>query len=277
MTFTLTRRSTAYRNEVGLFLVDDAVGRIGKLLPGATGYAEAAMRGAITLFRTDQEAGAVTRVGLPAGRYYAMYLVSNGSLARHMAVKPTNHPYRLPLVFFSMPVANPDWLSHATRLAADTVGFEDLPHGGDRDYDDAVVKVAYDSDPPAITGRLAHDTAPDGTTNADGVTFDPTITGRVTDASAIASLRAGFDDAPASKFIDVTADLGAGGAYRFSTSWLDQIHRGALGDGPHKLHLVATDGRATRRGSTSPSRWTGSPPGSSSRNRQRGSRRARTP
>src|SRR5262249_23755927 len=42
-TFTLTRRRADYRNEVGLFLVDDAAGRVGPLSPGDPGYAAAAL------------------------------------------------------------------------------------------------------------------------------------------------------------------------------------------------------------------------------------------
>src|SRR5262245_23350265 len=42
-TFKLSKRQALYRSEIGIFLVDDASGRIGALTPGDNGYAAAAL------------------------------------------------------------------------------------------------------------------------------------------------------------------------------------------------------------------------------------------
>ena len=88
---------------------------------------------------------------------------------------------------------------------------------------------------------MAHDTAPGGQTNSDGITSDSTITGTVTSASPIGSFRAGFDSTPLASFLDVTSDLTAGHSFQFSPSRLVQILGAPLPDGPHTLHLQAAD------------------------------------
>jgi hypothetical protein len=54
------------------------------------------------------------------------------------------------------------------------------------------------------------------------VTAGPTISGTVTDASPIASFRAGFDSTPVTSFLDVTADLKVGGAFRLDPGRLSK-------------------------------------------------------
>ncbi len=58
--------------------------------------------------------------------------------------------------------------------------------------------------PPHIRSALAQDTARGGTTNQDGLTSDPALAGRVTDANGVAALRLRFDDTPGDQTLDLT-------------------------------------------------------------------------
>jgi hypothetical protein len=352
-TFTLTVRRAAYQNEIGLFLVDDATGRIGTLRPGDRGYAAAALGRRQILFNRGQRAGAVTHLQLPAGGFFGTYLVQNSSSRRFLACNPrdglTGHPH----VFFSFAAANPDHFNHLHLRPGDIQRWEDMTHGGDRDFNDAVLKmsmtlvrppiptVTFGLDPstdsapvgddrttfatvilvgqtgpnlsvslletaatttsdssgqfvfggvslaqgantfdvrvtdaaghtataqaiitripvgmPLVTAALAHDTAPDGQTNADGITSDPSVAGTVTDTSPIASFRAGLDSTAPGNFLDVTADLGPGGTFRFDPARMNQINGGLLADGP----TFSISRRPTIRGrppaTISPLPWT---------------------
>ena len=95
-----------------------------------------------------------------------------------------------------------------------------------------------DETPPVIVAALASDTGADA---ADGVTADPAVAGTVTDASSIASFRAGLDDSAPGDFVDVLLELEPDGGFTLDAAALDLLAGGALGDGPHTLHLVAAD------------------------------------
>ncbi|MGE3821392.1 MAG: DUF4114 domain-containing protein, partial [Isosphaeraceae bacterium] len=173
-TFTLTNRQSFYRNEVGIFLVDDATGRIGNLKPGDPGYAAAATSRRRVLFHRGQGAGSVTQIELPAGSHYGIYLIQNGTSERFLARNPGNRKGHRPLAFFSFSAANLDRYRHVRFPSENVWAIEDMLHGGDRDHDDAVVKVAYaldtviiapDTTAPAVTVRLhpdSDDLAPAG-------------------------------------------------------------------------------------------------------------------
>src|SRR5262249_54272955 len=98
-----------------------------------------------------------------------------------------------------------------------------------------VSNISTGQERPVIAAALAHDTAPDGQTNTDGITSDPAIAGKVTDASPITAFRAGFDTTPPASFLDVTSDLRPGGAFRFDPARMNQINGSPLVDGTHTL------------------------------------------
>lgn len=150
-TFTLVARNASYRNEVGLFLVDDASGRIGNLKPGDRGYSTAALGRAQILFRRDQDAGAVTQRELSAGAYFGTYLVQNGSSEAFLSRQGQQRARfrgRAPLVFFSFQRANADRTIHIVQPRADILRMEDLWRGGDRDYDDAIIQMTFQVQDP---------------------------------------------------------------------------------------------------------------------------------
>jgi hypothetical protein len=102
-----------------------------------------------------------------------------------------------------------------------------------------------DGEAPDISAALANDTGRD---DADEITFDPTVSGTVTDAGAVAAFRAGLDGTPEGAFTDVLSSLGPGGTFILDAPALAAINGGPLAEGDHTLHLVATDDA----GNTSP-------------------------
>lgn len=163
LTFLLAERDSAYRNEVGLFLVDDASGRIGRLRPGSPNYARAALARRIVLFTPGQKAGASTDVSLPGGSHFGTYLVANSSSERWLARKGARGH-----VYFSFQKANANRYAHVRATTPNTLGFEDLWRGGDRDHNDAVIRVkAAAVDPVATPAVVLARPTPGLLTNRD--------------------------------------------------------------------------------------------------------------
>jgi hypothetical protein len=142
LTFRLLSRHAAFRNEVGLFVVDDASGRIGTLQPGDPGYAAAALTRGRVIFGRNASPGALRRLRFPAGVHLGFYLVQHGARAQVLARNPGNALRRQPRVFFSIAAANPDGVAHVRWLGRKRLGFEDLVGGGDRDFNDLVMRFA---------------------------------------------------------------------------------------------------------------------------------------
>jgi hypothetical protein len=104
--------------------------------------------------------------------------------------------------------------------------------------------VTLDTTAPSLTAGLANDT---GQSNVDSITFDPTISGQVTDESGIVSLLAGFDNAAPGSFTDVLADLGTNGTFTWQQARLNQINGAPLAQGVHTLHLRTVDRAGNER------------------------------
>jgi RHS repeat-associated protein len=100
-----------------------------------------------------------------------------------------------------------------------------------------------DTTPPTITAQLTVDT---GSSNSDKITNNPTVTGKVTDASPIATLKAGFNSTVAANWLNVTTNLQADGSFTFTPTQLNQIYGSNLPDGTHTLHLSATDSKGNQ-------------------------------
>jgi VCBS repeat-containing protein len=143
--FDWALRDAAYNNEVGIFRVDDASGRIGTLRPGDDGYANAALANghAQVIFASGKGAGAKSDFTLEGGGLYAFYLIQNDTTAHFLASNPQNRLDRGPLAFFSTATANPDGYDHMHATiqpsGAVTLAWEDLTQGGDQDFNDVVV------------------------------------------------------------------------------------------------------------------------------------------
>jgi Domain of unknown function (DUF4114) len=136
--------SAAYTNNLGFYIVEDAIGTIkltdgSTLKPGDAKYALAAVKNAV--FQATQTE---TKIGqeLMGGRIYAPVVVAQGTLADFATKNPTNggganniHAY------FNYISANSDNTSHFRLLANNTFGVEDMYGGGDRDFNDLIVKM----------------------------------------------------------------------------------------------------------------------------------------
>ncbi len=103
-----------------------------------------------------------------------------------------------------------------------------------------IAALRNDRDPPAIVAGLANDTAPAGSANSDGLTFDPTIRGTVRDTvgplfTGVASFQARVGDSAA--FINTPFD-------RFGNFTFDPgLPRDGTADSGHVVHFQAKDAR----------------------------------
>jgi len=121
-----------YDNSFGFYVIDDLDGRIGDLLPGDPGYAEAAVSQQLD-----------TNAGFPAGTLVAPFIISDGTVEEFLAENPLNQSGEDVMAYFAFTGANPDGVDHVRLLGDNTIGFEDQLGGGDRDYNDLVVQVNF--------------------------------------------------------------------------------------------------------------------------------------
>jgi hypothetical protein len=141
--FNLFSAEALFKSEAGFFVVDDAAGHVGSLLPSDPGYAKAALARAQMIVARNQAAGTNNTFTLTGGQFIGLYLIQNGSLASWKATNPNNNMGGL-LAFFSFKDANPDHFAHVASAGSATdglavYGWEDGTHGGDKDYNDRVI------------------------------------------------------------------------------------------------------------------------------------------
>ncbi|MFT3883602.1 MAG: putative Ig domain-containing protein [Gemmatales bacterium] len=168
-----------------------------------------------------------------------------------LRTNPDNLRGKAPKAFFSVPSANPDAFGHQKWFNFKSFGFEDLYGGGDRDFNDLVVRFTMDNpkgpvtppetNAPVIVAGLRTDTAPGGATNTDGISSLVDIQGTVTDQSRITSFRAGLDNTIESQFVNITARLNSNGTFLLDRTLLNQLAGGTLTEGAHTLKLLAND------------------------------------
>lgn len=263
-TFGFLSRDADFANEIGLFRVEDAQGRVGGLLPGAAGYARAALSSPTrqVIFAQGEGAGASRTLTLEAGARYGFYLAANSSAAAVLSSNPDNAPGG-PIAFFSLAGANPDGRAHADWVTPGTIGFEDLFGAGDSDFNDAIIQVQFgavagtptppapppptDTTAPALAAQLSTDTfdparvTPPNDTRADGITANAAISGTVTDASPISIFLASVDSTLGTDFDDISDVLQPNGTFALSRARLEAIAGAPLADGPHTVRLRASD------------------------------------
>jgi len=138
-TASITIRSeAAFANTVGLYAIDNPDGRIGSLMPGDPGYARAAAERLVTRF----DRGGTAPVSLQG--LLAPMIVTNATLEQFLEDNPDNALLNEgPVAYFPYIAANPDGVDHLRLFGDNLFGFEDLPGGGDLDYNDMVFQIAF--------------------------------------------------------------------------------------------------------------------------------------
>jgi Domain of unknown function (DUF4114)/Calx-beta domain len=143
--FTVEREA-AYNNAVGFYRTLDAEGSIqaaeGILKPTDAGYVRAALQNALAnaadsgLNLTVENHGTANITANLGNSFYLPILVANSTLANAV------NSQQFTSVYTAFAGANADKTEHIRSLGNNTFGFEDMLGGGDRDYNDAIVKVS---------------------------------------------------------------------------------------------------------------------------------------
>ena len=135
----VVNREASYNNFVGFYRVTDANGGIdtngdgtADILPGQDGYVQAALNGRVSDISLNTNNGGTAELNttLQGGAIYVPFLVADGGF-------DANNPN----IYFAFLGANSDGVDHVRMLGDNIFGFEDLRGGGDRDFNDMIVKV----------------------------------------------------------------------------------------------------------------------------------------
>lgn len=139
--FTLDREAL-YDNTVGFYKIENAEGTITDPVTGnqfkpsdGQAYAELAieLRQPELELSVDSQSSITIQDTLSGGYLYAPFLIADGDI--------DSLEGDFNQVYFSFAQANSDKTEHIRSLGNNTFGFEDLPNGGDNDFDDMVVGI----------------------------------------------------------------------------------------------------------------------------------------
>lgn len=140
-------REAAFNNYVGFYEINDTDGSItdpltGNVLkPGDLGYIQTAVGNrvaGIDLEVANQSTGTF-RGEFSSGSLFAPFIIINASPTEVLDTNTQNDP----AVYFAFLGANSDGVDHIRMLANNVFGFEDLPNGGDLDYNDMVIAANF--------------------------------------------------------------------------------------------------------------------------------------
>ncbi len=136
------QREAAYNDTVGFYQIEDAQGTVisltgARLTPGQAGYAAAVVQGRVTGLDLAVANGGTTTTSktLQGGAIYAPFLIANAS--------PTSLNGNFSNVYTPYTLGNGDTTDHIRLLGNNSFGFEDLVGGGDRDFNDVVLKAVF--------------------------------------------------------------------------------------------------------------------------------------
>ncbi|MBE9215768.1 pre-peptidase C-terminal domain-containing protein [Plectonema cf. radiosum LEGE 06105] len=133
--YTISREAD-FNNQVYFYKVDDITGSVGGVAVGESGYLQAALNNLISpVFSTSDDNTESGSVQIDAGSIVVPLIIADGDLTQ--ALNGTAE------VYFSYLGANTnnDNFDHIKLLDSNTFGFEDLPNGGDKDFNDIVIKI----------------------------------------------------------------------------------------------------------------------------------------
>jgi len=137
-TFTVNSEAS-FTNFAGLYTIDDLNGTVNGIAPGQAGYAQAALGRRVVDVARDSN----FTTSLAGGALLAPFLIANGSVSDFLARNPSNQGGQRPIAYFAYSGANPDRIDHVRLLGDNKFGFEDLPGGGDLDFNDIVMQVKF--------------------------------------------------------------------------------------------------------------------------------------
>ena len=128
-------REAKFDNEVYFYKVDDITGSVGGVGVGDAGYLQNALDNIISpVFSTNNNNVEFGTVELEAGSFIAPLIIADNTLE---VAKEGNAS-----VYFAFPgVVGGDGFDHITKLGNRTFGFEDLPNGGDQDFNDITITI----------------------------------------------------------------------------------------------------------------------------------------
>ncbi len=163
--FTLTDNNAKYRNEIGVFKVDDPQGRIDGIAPGEESYLKAALSSGRVIFSalsqtSDLFGGDSTRIieGFSPTDHFSFFLVQDSTVDAVLADLDSGNPSAS--VFFATKTANGDRFDHLSAAQIASGGFslkwEDQSEsdGGDADFDDLEMNVEVTNEQAPLGNSL---------------------------------------------------------------------------------------------------------------------------
>lgn len=140
--------------DIGVFFVDTPDGAIGTLTPGSAGYAAAALaaNNFQVLFAAGSAAGVTKHITVPAGKYLAFFVISDGTTANFKTVNPNNSSDGSAVAMFSFDAANANGLNHfrwftpgqtATNPANLELHIMDHLFGKESEFDDLTADLSF--------------------------------------------------------------------------------------------------------------------------------------
>ncbi|MEM6403393.1 MAG: DUF4114 domain-containing protein, partial [Cyanobacteria bacterium P01_D01_bin.116] len=133
--FTISREAD-FNNQVYFYAVDDITGTVNGTKVGDQGYMEAALNNLVSpVFSTSDDNTESGSVEFDAGSIVVPVIIADGTLTEALNGEAE--------VYFPYIGANTnsDNFDHIKMLNSDTFVFEDLPNGGDQDFNDIVLKI----------------------------------------------------------------------------------------------------------------------------------------
>ena len=136
-------REAALNNYVGFYKINDTEGSItdsltGNILkPGDAGYIQTAVGNRVAGVDLEVANQSVKTLSgeFTSDSLFAPFIITNASPTEVLDTDTENDP----AVYFPFLNANADGVDHIRLLANNVFGFEDLPNGGDLDYNDMVI------------------------------------------------------------------------------------------------------------------------------------------
>ena len=133
-----------FNNTAGFYAIEDTQGTVmdefgNSLRPGDAGYAVAALQQRVITI--DQNTNTVEPI--TGGSLLAPFIIANSTVEQFLAANPNNSQQNDTVAYFSFLKANPDLSEHVRLQGNNTFGFEDLPFGGDNDFNDLFLNAEF--------------------------------------------------------------------------------------------------------------------------------------